>query len=93
MKKVMDHEAYPKALKKKSISSLFYIIQDATDAVTAMPDGVNAGYYLDEINYASMELNSRMPAIRQIDEEDAATLSTLLHKFNQIVDNLKKTYA
>jgi hypothetical protein len=90
MKKVMNHEAYPKALKKKTISSLLYIIEDATNAVSAMPDGINAGYYLDEINYASMELNTRIPAIRQIDDGAATTISSLLQRIKQSVDKLKK---
>ena len=59
MKKTMDHGAYPKALRKKSEAELRYIIKDAGEAVKALPDGVNAGYYADEVLYAATELRRR----------------------------------
>jgi hypothetical protein len=55
----MDHTAYQKKLKKKTVSELSYIIKDAREAIAAMPDGPKAGYYQDEIHYASMELRRR----------------------------------
>ena len=57
--KQIDHKAYPKALKGKSSASLRFIIQDCREALQAMPNGVKAGYYADEINYCCMELNKR----------------------------------
>ena len=57
--KYMDHSAYPESLKSKPESELRHIIQDAQEAIKAMPDNPNAGYYADEINYAAMELNNR----------------------------------
>ena len=59
MKKVLDHNAYPKSLRTKSESELRWIIQDAGEAARANPDGVNSGYYADEVNYASSELYRR----------------------------------
>jgi hypothetical protein len=59
MRKEMDHVAYPKSLKSKSIESLRYIREDAFQAAQAMPDGENVGYYLDEINYIGDELARR----------------------------------
>ena len=60
MKKVMNHSEYMESLKTKSTASLRYIAQDANNAMTAMPDGVNAGYYADEVHYCMMEIRSRM---------------------------------
>jgi hypothetical protein len=59
MKKIMDHREYPKQLRGKTVEELLFIIKDAKEAMSAMPDGVNAGYYADEVNYASMELRMR----------------------------------
>ena len=57
--KIMDHTEYPRSLKNKTIDELHYIIKDATAAERAMPFGENAGYYLDEVHYAAMELKRR----------------------------------
>lgn len=59
MLKKMDHDKYPKSLKRKTIDELKYIIKDASEAEKANPNGPNAGYYADEALYASMELNKR----------------------------------
>ena len=59
MKKNMDHTAYPKSLRNKSEAELHWIIKDAGEAARANPEGVNAGYYADEVNYASSELYRR----------------------------------
>lgn len=60
--KKMDHTAYPKKLKSKSVAELRYIIQDATEAANANPQGANCGYYLDEVHYAAAELRRRQVA-------------------------------
>jgi hypothetical protein len=59
MKKTMDHIAYAKSLKSKSDAALRYIAKDAQEAINAMPEGENADYYADEINYVAMELHQR----------------------------------
>jgi len=59
MRKTMNHTEYPKSLRTKSEAELKYTIQDASEAVRANPDGCNAGYYADEVNYASSELYRR----------------------------------
>lgn len=59
MPKIMDHTEYQKRLRSNSESSLRFIIKDAHEAIAAMPDGENVGYYTDEIHYASMELRRR----------------------------------
>ncbi len=59
MAKTMDHGKYQAALKNKSWAELKYIIEDARETIKANPEGENAGYYMDEIHYASMELKRR----------------------------------
>jgi hypothetical protein len=34
-------------------------MKDCREAIAAMPDGENAGYYMDEIHYCAMELRRR----------------------------------
>lgn len=58
--KVMDHAKYQAGLRKKTEVELYYIIKDANEAAIANPGGENVGYYLDEVNYAQMELARRM---------------------------------
>lgn len=55
----IDHAACQKACRAKSDDSLRYMIQDCREAMEAMPHGHKAGYYADEIHYASMELQRR----------------------------------
>jgi len=57
--KIMNHGEYPKRLKTLPIEALRFIIKDAQEAINAMPDNPNVGYYLDEISYAGMELKRR----------------------------------
>jgi hypothetical protein len=59
MLKRMDHAGYPASLRSKSDAELHYTIRDAREAADALPLGPNAGYYLDEISYAAMELQRR----------------------------------
>lgn len=68
--KHIDHTEYPKMLKKKSIAELKFIIKDAREAMEAMPNNPNYGYYADEVNYAAMELNNRMKSqVKEAEEE------------------------
>ena len=59
MKPQINHIEYPKRLRKVSVDTLRYILKDAAEAIKAMPDGPKAGFYQDEIAYASMELKRR----------------------------------
>jgi hypothetical protein len=68
MAKVMNHTDYPKQLRTRSEDELRFIMQDAKEAIDAMPDGENVGYYADEICYCADELWRR----RQLRE--AATI-------------------
>lgn len=60
MQKIINHKEYPEQLKNKSIAELRFIAKDAREAVQAMPNGVNVGHYLDEINYCMNEINRRL---------------------------------
>jgi len=57
--KVMNHTEYMKRTRSMDIATLRYIIKDAREAIQAMPNGVNAGYYMDEVHYCHMELRRR----------------------------------
>jgi len=57
--KSMNHAAYQKSLRTKTVDSLRFIAKDAHAAMLAHPHGENAGYYADEVHYATMELRRR----------------------------------
>lgn len=59
MKKIMDHNEYPESLKSKTHAELHFIANDAKAAMEANPEGENAGYYADEVNYVCNELHRR----------------------------------
>lgn len=59
MKKVMDHGAYQKRVRRMTDAQLHFTVKDAREALDAMPDGPNAGFYKDEMLYAAAELNRR----------------------------------
>ena len=57
--KKMDHNAYIARTRKMEDASLRYVRDDARQAIEAMPDGPNAGYYADEMHYCEMEIARR----------------------------------
>ena len=57
--KKMDHASYQARLRTLSVASLYYIKDDASNAMESYPDNPNNGYYADEVNYALMELRRR----------------------------------
>ena len=57
--KTMNHSEYQADCKNRSETSLRHVIEDCKQAIAAMPDNPNAGYYADEIHYCSMELRRR----------------------------------
>ena len=60
--KTMNHTEYQSFCTKQTEATLKYIIKDAGEALNAMPDNPNAGYYQDEIHYCRMELTKRKKA-------------------------------
>ena len=57
--KKMDHLKYQRDIRRLSDESLRYIIADAQQAMQAMPENPNNGYYADEINYCGSEIYRR----------------------------------
>ena len=59
MKKTMHHERYIARTKRMSDVELEFSRRDAYQALEAFPEGINAGYYADEVSYLSMEIHRR----------------------------------
>jgi hypothetical protein len=59
VKKYMDHNLYSKALVNLSKAALRYSLKDAREARDAMPEGINNGFYADEVHYIAAELRRR----------------------------------
>lgn len=91
----IDHAAYARRVRRLSEAELLYTIADAREALAAMPDGVKAGYYQDEIHYAHGELERRRRGGRRdrshaaqaaaVAEAEAATLAAVLDDPDAIV--------
>jgi hypothetical protein len=58
--KIMNHAEYPRKLRTKTESELYYIVKDCKAAIAANPDNPNNGYYQDEINYVCNEQARRI---------------------------------
>ena len=59
MKKTMQWAKYTTRIEKLPSIALRFIIKDAQEAIKAMPDGINAGYYADESHVCAGELRKR----------------------------------
>lgn len=61
MSKKMNHAEYQKSLRKRTEAQLRFIMKDAAEAAEAVKElnPESAGYYLDEVSYAAMELKRR----------------------------------
>lgn len=55
----LDHAAYAARCRRMSDAELSFTIADCQAALRAMPDNPKAGYYMDEIHYATAELARR----------------------------------
>lgn len=77
MSKIMRHAEYQERLRGLPNRALRFIIQDAQEAIQAMPDGPNAGYYADEVNYAGMELQRRQKSMHKWEQPVGDQLATL----------------
>ena len=66
MKKEINHIEYMKKVRRLSLAELRYIIDDASKAAKALPGGENEGYYLDEVNYCTSEINRRKKGLDKI---------------------------
>jgi hypothetical protein len=59
MKTEIDHKEYREKVRWMTSDQLKWTIEDCREAIKGMPQGPKVGYYLDEINYCSMELSKR----------------------------------
>jgi len=57
--KTMEWAKYTTRIEKLPSIALRHICKDAQEAIDAMPDGINAGYYADEIHICGNELHQR----------------------------------
>ena len=57
--KTMQWAVYTTRIEKLPSIALRHICVDAQEAIDAMPDGVNAGYYACEIHICDLELHRR----------------------------------
>ena len=55
----IDHTAYQARIRSYTEAELRYAMQDAREAMEAMPNGHKSGYYADEVHYCGMELQRR----------------------------------
>lgn len=55
----LDHVTYAARCRRMSGAELSFTIADCQAALRAMPDNPKAGYYMDEIHYATAELARR----------------------------------
>lgn len=63
--KTMNHTEYQKKLKTKTSADLEFAIKDCLEAIKAMPEGENVGYYTDEVHYCRAELNRRSDFVKR----------------------------
>tara|TARA_R100000808_G_C2053441_1_gene87961 strand:- start:58 stop:282 length:225 start_codon:yes stop_codon:yes gene_type:complete len=54
-----DHAEYEEFVKHQEIGTLYFIIKDCKQAISANPNGRNNGNYADEILYCSAEIAKR----------------------------------
>ncbi len=77
MPKTMLHAEYQERIQALPSIALRHIAKDAREAVEAMPDGPNAGYYADEVSYCNMELRDRAKNMVCREEEYTETLTRI----------------
>ena len=94
--KVMKHAEYQERIAKLPSAALRFIAKDAKEAVAAMPDGPNAGYYQDEICYCADELQKRADSLVNREEEYRNVLTDIYfilkeagYDSNDMVDDLR----
>ena len=95
-KKVMQWAVYTERIEKLPSVALRFICKDAQEAVDAMPDGINAGYYADEIHICASELRNRAKKMCCREEQYVKVLSDMFlmlreagYDSNDMVDDLR----
>ncbi len=94
--KVMKHAEYQKRIEKLPSVALIFIIKDAKEAVAAMPDGPNAGYYADEVCYCADEMHKRSKKLVNREQQYKTVLQDIFlilkeagYDSNDMVDDLR----
>lgn len=75
--KVMQWAVYTERIEKLPSVALRFICNDAQEAINAMPDGINAGYYGDEILICSDELHKRSKMLVNREEKYVRVLADM----------------
>ena len=95
--KKMDHAACQGRMKCLPRLALDFIVSDAQAAITAMPDGPNAGYYADEVHYAAMEIQKRLVRRQSREGEYHAVLTRMFlilkdagYNSHHMIDDLRE---
>jgi hypothetical protein len=94
--KMMDFAAYWERIEKLPSVALRFIQQDAQEAIDAMPDGPNAGYYADEVSICASELRNRAKKMVRREEQYLHVLSEMYltlkeagYDSNDMIDDLR----
>ena len=90
--KVMNHAEYKKSLQKKSWSSLWFTAKDAMEAAQAYPEGENASYYLDEVNYCLDEIARRSRLELKVKVKDQDTIHTIYSDLSKVGFVMREIY-
>jgi hypothetical protein len=98
-KNTIDHKTALDDMRKKTVSELLYIMKDASEAAInaqGMGDSSSEGYYLDEINYASMALAERRKGSQSdvpVTEECAGTfVGGIAQVKSKLGETIKRKY-
>ena len=94
--KTMQWAMYTERIEKLPSVALRFIMIDAQEAIDAMPDGINAGYYADEIHISASELRKRARKMVNREPEYMRALSEMYillreagYDSNDMVDDLR----
>ena len=94
--KTMNFAVYAERIAKLPSVALRFILKDAQEAIEAMPDGVNAGYYADETHACAAELRNRAKSMVNREEQYVKVLAELYlilkeagYDSNEMVDDLR----
>jgi hypothetical protein len=94
--KRMQFAAYEERISGLPSVCLRFICKDAQEAIDAMPDGPNAGYYADEIHICQSELRKRAKQMVNREKEYSDTLTKIFlilkeagYDSNEMLDDLR----
>ena len=94
--KKMKWAEYTERIEKLPSVALRFIGNDAQGAIDAMPDGINAGYYADEIHICASELRKRAKKMCNREEQYVRVLSEMFlilkeagYDSNDMIDDLR----